>query len=280
MEKSYTAEQVADMIMNDDSHCIKSVCIRSYSGLYFRAFGLNRERYHRVSLRIHSKGGKMQTRITPNMDTFYAVIGEVESADSLDEKSSSCSSDDDPSSQSQASSSNDKPSSQSEVDSSNNSDSEFHGRWILIWKCSVRNCPLKCAKTKREISNHGRTIRTRWGISNYMKTIRTREGISNHGKNRRRTVKTRGGVQNYRRRDTAHTSHSKLNETMDNNGGSNEQQNDIMDEFADSNEQQCTIMDNGNAEKSNVDINISETTAVDKEIGSNNKGYDKTDNDT
>ena len=69
---------------------------------------------------------------------------------------------------------------------------------------------------------------------------------------------------------------------MDNNGDSNEQQNDIMDEFADSNEQQCAIMDNGNAEKSNVDINIwiSETTAVDKEIGSNNKGYDKTDNDT
>ena len=60
MAKSYPAEEVADMIMDDD-------------------------------------------------------IGEMESADSLDEESNS-------------SSSNNEPSSQSEVDSSSNTDSEFHGR--------------------------------------------------------------------------------------------------------------------------------------------------------
>ena len=60
-------------------YCVKSVRIRSYSGSYFPAFELNRERYsvpisiQSVSLRIQSKYMKMQTRITPNMDTFYAV---------------------------------------------------------------------------------------------------------------------------------------------------------------------------------------------------------------
>ena len=103
MAKNYTAEQVADMIMNDDT-------------------------------------------------------GEMDSADSLDEESSS-------------SSSNDEPSSQSEVDSSSNTDSEFHGRQVLIDKCSVRNRPSKRA------SNHGRTIRTRGSISSHSRTIRTRGGI-------------------------------------------------------------------------------------------------------
>ena len=55
-----------------DSHYVKSVSIRSYSGPHFPAFGLNTERY-RVSLRIQSECGKMQTRITPNTDTFHAV---------------------------------------------------------------------------------------------------------------------------------------------------------------------------------------------------------------
>ena len=112
MAKSYTAEQVADMILNDD-------------------------------------------------------IGEMDSADSLDEESSS-------------SGSNDEPSFQSEVDSSSNTDSEFHGRRVLIEKRSVRNRPLKRAKTRGGISNHGRTIRIRGGISN-------------RGK---RTVRTEGRVQN------------------------------------------------------------------------------------
>ena len=55
-----------------NSHCVKSVRIRSYSGPYFSAFRLNTESYG-VSLRIQSECGKIRTRITPNTDTFYAV---------------------------------------------------------------------------------------------------------------------------------------------------------------------------------------------------------------
>ena len=51
---------------------MKSVRIRSNSGPYFSAFGLNAERYS-VSLRIQFECGKMRTRITPNTDTFYGV---------------------------------------------------------------------------------------------------------------------------------------------------------------------------------------------------------------
>ena len=143
MAKNYTAEQVADMIMNDD-------------------------------------------------------IGEMDSADSLDEESSS-------------SSSNDEPSSQSEVDSSSNTDSEFHGRRVLIEKRSVRNRPLKRAKIRGGISNHGRTIRTRGGISNHSRTIRTRGGISNHGK---KTVRTRGGIQNCKTKDQMQISTSQKHQLM------------------------------------------------------------------
>ena len=53
------------------SHCVKSARIGSYSGPHFPAFGLNMERYS-VSFRIQSECGKMQTRITPNADNFYA----------------------------------------------------------------------------------------------------------------------------------------------------------------------------------------------------------------
>ena len=53
--------------------CIKSARIRNYSGPYFPAFGLNTERYG-VSLRIQSKCGKIRIRITPNADTFHAVM--------------------------------------------------------------------------------------------------------------------------------------------------------------------------------------------------------------
>ena len=52
-----------------ESSCVKSIRIRSYSGPYFPAFGLNTERYS-VSLCIKSKCGKMRTRITPNTDIF------------------------------------------------------------------------------------------------------------------------------------------------------------------------------------------------------------------
>ena len=54
--------------------CVKSVRIRSYSGPYFPTFGLNMERF-RVFLCIQSECEKMRTRITPNTDTFYAVLG-------------------------------------------------------------------------------------------------------------------------------------------------------------------------------------------------------------
>ena len=54
-------------------HCVKSVHIQSYSGSHFPTFGLNTKRYS-VSLRIQLECGKIQTRITPNMDTFYAVL--------------------------------------------------------------------------------------------------------------------------------------------------------------------------------------------------------------
>ena len=40
---------------------------------HFPTFGLNTERYG-VSVRIQSKCEKMETRITPNMDNFYAVL--------------------------------------------------------------------------------------------------------------------------------------------------------------------------------------------------------------
>ena len=53
-------------------HCVKSVCIRSNSGLYFPAFGVITERYS-MSFHIQSKRKKIQTRITLNTDPFYAV---------------------------------------------------------------------------------------------------------------------------------------------------------------------------------------------------------------
>ena len=57
-------------------HCVKSFCIWSYSGLHFPTFGLNTERYG-VSLRIQSECGRMQTRMTPNTETFHAVCATV-----------------------------------------------------------------------------------------------------------------------------------------------------------------------------------------------------------
>ena len=55
-----------------NSHCTKSILIRSFSGPHFPEFGLNTERYG-VSLQIQSECGKMRTTITPNRDTFHAV---------------------------------------------------------------------------------------------------------------------------------------------------------------------------------------------------------------
>ena len=53
-------------------HCVKSVPVRSYSGPYYPAFGLNAERYS-VSVSIQSERVKIQTRITPNTDTFHLL---------------------------------------------------------------------------------------------------------------------------------------------------------------------------------------------------------------
>ena len=60
------------LLINYPNHCVKSVRIRSCSGLYFHAFGLNAERCG-VSLPIQSECGNIRTRITLNTDTFYAV---------------------------------------------------------------------------------------------------------------------------------------------------------------------------------------------------------------
>ena len=55
-----------------NNHCLKSVRIRSYSGPYFLAFGVNMERYG-AFFHIQSECGKIRTRITPNADTFHLV---------------------------------------------------------------------------------------------------------------------------------------------------------------------------------------------------------------
>ena len=49
---------------------MKCVCIWSFSGPYFLAFGLNTKRYT-VSIFIHSECGKIRTRKTSNTDAFY-----------------------------------------------------------------------------------------------------------------------------------------------------------------------------------------------------------------
>ena len=52
------------------THCVKSVRIRSYSGPYLPAFALNTP-YLSV---FSPNAGKKRIRITPNTDTFHAVI--------------------------------------------------------------------------------------------------------------------------------------------------------------------------------------------------------------
>ena len=64
-----------------DSHCVKSVRIRSFSGPYFPVFGLNTERYE-VPLHIQSKAGKygpeklqiwtLFTKCQAGFKTFYS----------------------------------------------------------------------------------------------------------------------------------------------------------------------------------------------------------------
>ena len=71
MKRHYVLQK--EVSFQDAIHCVKSVRIRSFSGLCFPAFGLKTERYE-LSLCIQSKCGKMWTRKTPNTDTLYAVI--------------------------------------------------------------------------------------------------------------------------------------------------------------------------------------------------------------
>ena len=51
---------------------MKSVHTRSFASPYFPTFGLKTERYG-----FKSECGKIQTRKTPNMDTFHTVEGTV-----------------------------------------------------------------------------------------------------------------------------------------------------------------------------------------------------------
>ena len=58
---------------NGDDHYAKSVRIRSCSGPYFPAFGINTERQQvslQVSPLIQSKCGKMRTKVFSNMGTL------------------------------------------------------------------------------------------------------------------------------------------------------------------------------------------------------------------
>ena len=74
------------------THYVKSVLIRSYSACIFPAFSRIRTEYGDgvslgknanqnnsqqgpfLSVQMREYAGKMRTRITPNTDTFYAVI--------------------------------------------------------------------------------------------------------------------------------------------------------------------------------------------------------------
>ena len=51
--------------------CVKCFCIRSYSSLYFSAFGLNTTKYE-VSLRIQSECEKIWTRIIQTLFTQWS----------------------------------------------------------------------------------------------------------------------------------------------------------------------------------------------------------------
>ena len=58
-------------------HCIKSVHILSYSGQHMWRISLDSDWILRISpysVRMWDNARKMRTRITPNTDTFYAVL--------------------------------------------------------------------------------------------------------------------------------------------------------------------------------------------------------------
>ena len=61
-------------------HCVKTVCIRSYSGQHFTTFSRIRTEYGEIlrispySVEMRKNAGKIRTRITPNTETFDAVL--------------------------------------------------------------------------------------------------------------------------------------------------------------------------------------------------------------
>ena len=66
----------ASLINTWKSHGVKSVRIRSYAGPHFSRIQTEYGDILRIfpySVRIRENAGKMRTRTTPNMETFYAV---------------------------------------------------------------------------------------------------------------------------------------------------------------------------------------------------------------
>ena len=64
--------QVTPYCNNLGPHSVTTVRIRSFTGSYFPAFGLDTERYG-ISFRIQSECRKIQTKETPNMNFFHVV---------------------------------------------------------------------------------------------------------------------------------------------------------------------------------------------------------------
>ena len=73
----FFTQRILPLLLLKALNCVKSVGIQSYSGPHFSALLLNTEIYG-VSLRTQYECGKIwelgRTRITPNKDTFYAVL--------------------------------------------------------------------------------------------------------------------------------------------------------------------------------------------------------------
>ena len=61
------------MLCMHSIHYVKIIQIQGFSGPHFPTFGLNMEIYS-VNLRTQSKFGKIRTRKTTYLDSFYAVI--------------------------------------------------------------------------------------------------------------------------------------------------------------------------------------------------------------
>ena len=67
--KKYLACGNSKLLLNGNVHCLKVVCIQSYSGMHFPTFGLNMEILH-----ILSEYRKIQTRTTLKAETFHTVV--------------------------------------------------------------------------------------------------------------------------------------------------------------------------------------------------------------